>query len=50
MSYAEIEQFCLDLQRRYVLSLGEKRLRTIVSEQLAIWSTRAMGQGRARKE
>jgi len=43
ISYAEIEQFCLDLQRRHVLSLGEKPLNKIAAEQLAIWSTRAKG-------
>jgi len=41
ISYGEAEQFCLDIQRRHVLSLGEKPLKAIVSEQLAIWSARA---------
>lgn len=44
ISYAEIEQFCLDLQRRHVLSLAEKPLRTIAAEQLATWNARAKGQ------
>ena len=41
ISYAEVEQFCLDLQRRYILSMGEKPLKNITVEQLRIWSTRA---------
>jgi hypothetical protein len=41
ISYGEAEQFCLDIQRRHVLSLGEKPLKAIVLEQLAIWSARA---------
>jgi len=41
ISYAEVEQFCLDLQRRHILALHEKPLKTIATEQLAIWNTRA---------
>ncbi|GJL80224.1 MAG: hypothetical protein NPINA01_32130 [Nitrospinaceae bacterium] len=41
VSYAEIEQFCLDVQRRHVLSFGEKSLKTIVSDQINIWMERA---------
>lgn len=41
ISYAEIEQFCLDIQRRHVLATGEKALKEIVSDQLEIWTTRA---------
>lgn len=41
ISYAEVEQFCLDLQRRHVLALREKPLKKIAAEQLAIWNTRA---------
>ena len=41
ISYAEVEQFCLDLQRRHILSLGEKPLNKIATEQLAVWSIRA---------
>ena len=49
ISYAEVEQFCLDLRRRHILSADEKSLDMILSEQLAVWSTRAKGtsQGRA---
>lgn len=45
ISYAEAEQFCLDIQRRGVLAMGEKALKTIVAEQLYVWDMRA----RARK-
>lgn len=41
VSYADAEQFCLDVQRRGVLAMGEKSVRTIVAEQLAIWAERA---------
>lgn len=41
ISYAEVEQFCLDLQRRHVLSAGEKPLKSIVSDQLVVWKERA---------
>jgi len=44
ISYAEVEQFCLDLQRRHVLAIGEKSLKTILTEQLAVWSARAKAQ------
>jgi SpoVK/Ycf46/Vps4 family AAA+-type ATPase len=37
ISYAEAEQFCLDVRRRQVLAMGEKKLKNIVSEQLKIW-------------
>lgn len=49
ISYAEAEQFCLDLQRRHVLTLGEKPLKTILGEQLAIWSSRAKPRNQGRE-
>ena len=49
ISYAEVEQFCLDLQRRHVLSVGERPLKTILTEQLAVWSTRAKVQSPGRE-
>ena len=36
ISYAEAEQFCLDVRRRQVLSVGEMKLKNIVAEQLKI--------------
>lgn len=41
VSYAEAEQFCLDLHRRHILSLNEQPLKSLISEQLTIWSARA---------
>jgi SpoVK/Ycf46/Vps4 family AAA+-type ATPase len=41
ISYAEAEDFCLDLRRSSILSAGEKSLKSIVAEQLAIWSEQA---------
>jgi AAA+ superfamily predicted ATPase len=37
ISYAEAEQFCLDVRRRHVLAMGEKPLKVIVSDQLKAW-------------
>jgi hypothetical protein len=39
ISYADAEQFCLDVRRRQVLAMGDKNLKTIVSEQLRIWTS-----------
>jgi AAA+ superfamily predicted ATPase len=39
ISYAEAEQFCLDVRRQQVLSIGNKTLKTIVAEQLKIWTS-----------
>jgi SpoVK/Ycf46/Vps4 family AAA+-type ATPase len=44
VSYADAEQFCLDVQRRTVLAMGEKPVKAIVAEQLAIWAERAARQ------
>jgi SpoVK/Ycf46/Vps4 family AAA+-type ATPase len=41
ISYAEVEQFCLDLLRRHILSLGAQPIKTLVADQLAIWAERA---------
>jgi hypothetical protein len=41
MSYAEAEEFCVELRRRQILSLGQKPLKHIVSEQLQLWSARS---------
>ena len=55
ISYAEAEEFCLDVRRRQVLSSGEKALKTIVSQQLSMWGsqnrasrTPQRGKGHAR--
>ena len=41
ISYAEAEEFCLGIRRRFVLSFGETQLKDIVSSQLKLWKTRA---------
>ena len=41
ISYAEAEQFCLDVRRRSVLAIAEKSVATIVNEQLDVWDARA---------
>ena len=41
ISYAEAEEFCYGIRRRHALSMGEKRLKTIVAEQLKQWRARA---------
>ncbi len=40
ISYAEAEEFCLDVQRRAVLALGEARLKDVVSDVLKVWGER----------
>jgi len=40
LSFAELEQFSLDIQRRYVLSIPSGDLRSIVSSSLKQWETR----------
>ncbi|HXH23983.1 MAG TPA: ATP-binding protein [Vicinamibacterales bacterium] len=44
VSYADVEQFCLDVKRRSVLAMGEKPVKTIVAEQLDIWDARAQAR------
>jgi SpoVK/Ycf46/Vps4 family AAA+-type ATPase len=41
ISYAEAEEFCLDIRRRQVLAMGETSLKSIVSEQLKMWTSQA---------
>jgi hypothetical protein len=55
ISYAEAEEFCLDIRRRQVLSAGEKPLKAIVAQQLSLWTSKARarrtplkGEGNAR--
>jgi AAA+ superfamily predicted ATPase len=40
LSYSELEQFGLDVQRRYILSIPEGDIRRIIGERLAQWSER----------
>lgn len=41
-SFSELEQFCEDIYRRYVLTLPNSDLKAIVSERLRQWQHRAM--------
>ena len=40
VSYAEAEEFCRDVRRRFVLAMGEKTLAAIVAERLTLWRDR----------
>ena len=40
ISYGEAEEFCRDVRRRAVLSLGELPLKRVVSERLKLWGDR----------
>ena len=40
LSFSELEQFVLDVQRRYVLRLPDSHLRAIVGERLKQWQHR----------
>ncbi|MCA7120918.1 MAG: ATP-binding protein [Acidibrevibacterium sp.] len=40
ISYAEAEEFCLDVRRRHVLAMGETPLRKIVEERLKMWNAK----------
>ena len=40
LSFAELEELCADIQRRYVLALPDADPKTIVKERLAQWSKR----------
>jgi len=40
VSFAEAADFCMDVRRRYVLSLGERKLPEVIKEQLSLWATR----------
>jgi len=39
-SFAEVEEFCLDIQRRHVLAMGEKHLKRIVTARMKHWRSR----------
>ena len=41
ISYAEAEEFCIGIRRRFALSLGEGSLKSIVAERLKLWKARA---------
>ena len=39
-SYSELQEFCIDIQRRYILSMPNSNLSGIVKERLAQWQKR----------
>jgi len=41
VSYAEASEFLIDVRRRHVLSMGQKRVSDLVDKQLPLWSSRA---------
>lgn len=45
ISFAEAEEFCLDVKRRYVLSMGQQSAKAVVSQQLDAWSIRTSAIG-----
>ncbi|ABZ83558.1 ATPase [Heliomicrobium modesticaldum Ice1] len=40
LSFAEVEEFCADVQRRYVLSLPQADMKSIIAERLKQWKSR----------
>ena len=44
VSFSEAEQFWLDVMRRHTLSMGELPLKSLISDQLRLWSIRANPQ------
>jgi SpoVK/Ycf46/Vps4 family AAA+-type ATPase len=50
ISYAEAEQFCLDIRRRQVLANGEKSLKDLIADQVKIWSAASRAKQPREKE
>jgi AAA+ superfamily predicted ATPase len=50
VSYADAEQFCLDVRRRQILAAGERSLKQIVADQLQIWTAKSRAQQPTIKE
>ena len=40
ISYAEAEEFCLDVRRRFILATGQESLKRIVADTLKLWEDR----------
>lgn len=49
ISYSEAEQFCLDLLRGRILAMGEKSLKTQLTEHLRLWAARVDAPSEAEK-
>lgn len=50
ISYADAEQFCIDVRRRQILATGERCLKEIVAQQLKIWMSESRAQQPVTKE
>lgn len=50
ISYAEAEQFCLDVRRRQVLAMGQKSLKNIIADELKIWTSETRAKQIPEKE
>ncbi|KAB2705877.1 AAA family ATPase [Brucella intermedia] len=46
ISYAEAEEFCLDVRRRHVLAMGDMPLKKIVEGRLKMWAARTSPNAR----
>jgi hypothetical protein len=49
VSFSELEDFCLDVQRRIILSQGEIKTPEIIAKRLAYWSQRVRPSSNRRK-
>lgn len=49
-TFAELEQFCLNLRRRFILSLGQETPEHALTSVLADWRTMRAGTDKARKQ
>jgi AAA+ superfamily predicted ATPase len=45
VSFSDLELFCMDVQRRYILSLPNNDIRKVVADRLEQWKARATNQG-----
>jgi SpoVK/Ycf46/Vps4 family AAA+-type ATPase len=50
ISYAEAEQFCLDVRRRQVLSNGERSLKALIADQVMVWTSASRAKQSSEKE
>ena len=50
VSYAEAEQFCLDVRRRQILGAGRRPLRAVIADQLKIWTSETRAKQLAQTE
>jgi SpoVK/Ycf46/Vps4 family AAA+-type ATPase len=50
VSYAEAEQFCLDVRRRQILGAGQRPLKAVIADQLKIWTSGTRAKQSAQTE